>query len=459
MPDSYQPIAVERPALSAPEAEAIATLGYIYGYPLVLMDVTRSLATTPFNRFAHVTVFPDDKFTDVVSPNVDTLYSTAWLELSREPIVLDVPEMGTRYYMMPLLDAWTNVFASPGTRTTGNGKGAFAIVGPGWRGNVPASVEAIQAPTNMVFLIGRTYTAGKRDYDAVHAVQREYRLTPLSQWVKSTAAPGSTASAAAAAAAATAIAVAAATAAAPTTPPVVQVEKMNAEAFFARLARLMKPNPPTENDTPIAHRLASLGIIPGEPFDLARLPASIADAIEGGVAAARARIAGAPLATLGKSANGWHVQLELGRYGTDYERRAMVAHVGLGANLAQDAVYPMTDLDVAGQPLSGEHRYVIRFPSGGLPPVKAFWSVTLYDERHFLPANALGRYALGDRDALHAEPDGSVELLVQRDDPGPERRANWLPAPAGAFNLIMRLYQPKPAVLDGGWRPPPVVRV
>jgi hypothetical protein len=221
----------------------------------------------------------------------------------------------------------------------------------------------------------------------------------------------------------------------------------------------MKTNPPTENDTPIVHRLASVGIIPGEPFDLARLPASIADAIEGGVAAARARIAGAPVAALGRPANGWRLELDLGRYGTDYERRATVALIGLGANVAEDAVYPMTDTDASGQPLSGEHRYVIRFPSGGLPPVKAFWSVTLYDEHHYLAANALGRYALGDRDALRTEPDGSLELLIQRDDPGPDRRANWLPAQAGAFNLIMRLYQPKPPVLDGSWQPPPVVRV
>src|SRR6185503_2235633 len=132
---------------------------------------------------------PDDTFTEVVSPNVDTLYSIAWLDLTKEPIVLALPDVGRRYYTMPLLDAWTNVFAAPGTRTTGNSKGAFAVVGPGWRGNVPAGVEAIQAPTSMVWLIGRTYTAGRGDYDAVHAVQRQYQLVPLSQWGKAAAPP------------------------------------------------------------------------------------------------------------------------------------------------------------------------------------------------------------------------------------------------------------------------------
>jgi hypothetical protein len=444
MSESHEPVALEQQPLSAPEAEAIATLGYIYGYPLILMDVTRSLSTTPFNRFAHAAAFPDDKFTDVVSPNVDTLYSQAWLELSKEPIVLAVPEMGGRYYTMPLLDAWTNVFAAPGTRTTGNGKGAFAIVGPGWRGNVPGDVEAIQSPTNLVWLIGRTYAAGKRDYDAVHAIQRQYTLTPLSKWGKTSAPPAATDAPAAPKADAA--------------PPVTLVEKLSAEAFFARLARLLKPNPPTANDAPMMQRLAQLGISPGEPFDLERLPASLADAVEGGVAAARARLAGAPMAALGKPVNGWHVRLDLGRYGTNYEQRAAVALMGLGANLAADAVYFGTELDADGHPLSGANRYIIRFPPLGSPAVKAFWSITTYDDRHFLAANPIGRHAIGDRDPLRAEPDGTLEIYVQADDPGAERRTNWLPAPSGDFNLIMRLYYPKPAVLDGTWQAPPVVR-
>ena len=185
MSEPHESVAPAPQPLNPLEAEAIATLGYIYGYPLVLMDATRAVSTPPVNRFKHVTEFPDDTFTDVVSPNVDTLYSIAWLDLGKEPIVLGVPDLGRRYYTMQLLDAWSNVIASPGTRTTGNGKGAFAIVGPGWRGDLPSSVEAIQAPTNMVWIIGRTYTAGKTDYDAVHAIQRQYQLLPLGAWGKS----------------------------------------------------------------------------------------------------------------------------------------------------------------------------------------------------------------------------------------------------------------------------------
>jgi hypothetical protein len=436
------------PALTPNEAEAIATLGYIYGYPLVLMDATRASSPAPVNRFAHLAEFPDDKFTDVVAPNVDTLSSSAWLDLHAEPIVLSVPDVGRRYYTMQLLDAWTNVIAAPGTRTTGNGNGAFAIIGPGWRGDLPSGVEPIQSPTEMAWLIGRTYTAGARDYDAVHAIQRQYELTPLHALGGPTRAVP-----------------AAGTGGTPgplrpdSDPPVARVEKLGAGPFFARLAELMKANPPTESDEPLVRRLGQLGIVPGAAFDLDRLPASIVDAVEAGVAAGRARLHGAGLEALGKPVNGWRMRLDLGRHGTNYEQRATVALTRLGANLAEDAVHAMADADVAGQPLSGENRYRIRFPPGELPPVKAFWSVTMYNDRHFLAPNPIGRHVLGDRDPVRAEPDGTLDLLIQADDPGPELQSNWLPAPAQRFNLVLRVYFPKAAVIEGRWRPPAVTRV
>ena len=179
------------PSASPEEAEAIATLAYGYGFPLVLMDVSREVMTAvpsaeaqkaPINQFIHVAEFPDDTYRDVVSPNVDTLYSLAWLDLAAEPIVLRVPDLGDRYYLMQICDAWTNVFAAPGTRTTGNRAGAFALVGPDWRGTLPPDVQKIAAPTNLVWIIGRTYTAGKADYATVNAIQRQYELVPLGAW-------------------------------------------------------------------------------------------------------------------------------------------------------------------------------------------------------------------------------------------------------------------------------------
>ena len=435
-----------RQPLGALEAEAIATLGYIYGYPLVLMDATRATmtSTTPVNRFDHKPAFPDETFRDVVSPNVDTLYSQAWLDVSREPIVLAAPDLGRRVYLMQLLDGWTNVFASLGTRTTGNGKAAFAIMGPGWRGELPASVDRIKAPTNMVWVIGRTYTAGMRDYDAVHAIQRQYQLVPLGAWGRPFTPPRDGPPAAADDSDA---------------PPVARVDALGASAFFDRLARLMKANPPADNDAPMVNRLGRIGVRPGEPFDIGGLPPSVADAVEGGVAAARARLCSAKLSSLARPVNGWHTPLDLGRYGTNYEHRASVALTGLGANLAEDAVYAAADVDAAGQPLSGQHRYLLRFRPGARPPVDAFWSLTMYGDDHFLVANPIGRYALGDRDSMRAAPDDTLDIYIQHDGPGPDRRSNWLPAPAGGFNLIMRLYHPKAPVLDGSWVPPAIVRV
>jgi hypothetical protein len=446
----------QRQPVNALEAEAIATLGYIYGYPLVLMDVMRAQAITPANQFAHTPALPDDAFRDAASPDVDTLSSRAWLDVGREPIVLAIPDMGRRYYAMQVLDAWTNVFAAPGTRTTGNGRAAFAIMGPGWRGEVPSTVDRMKSPTSLVCLIGRTYTAGVRDYDAVHALQRQFQLVPLGAWGKS---PGTPRGGRADVDADVDRDVDVDADVGSDAPPVVQVEKLGAGTFFARLARLMKANPPAENDEPIVRRLARLGIAAGAPFDPARLPASVADAVDGGVAAARARLSGARLLTLGNVVNGWRIALDLGRYGTNYEQRAIVALAALGANLPDDAIHPTADVDAAGLPLGGQHRYLLRFSPGMLPPVKAFWSVTMYGEDQFLVENPIGRHALGDRDPMRADPDGTLDMFIQHDDPGPDRRSNWLPAPAGAFNLMMRLHYPKPPVLEGAWSPPAIVRV
>ena len=285
------------PTASPEEAEAIATLAYGYGFPLVLMDVSREVMTAvpsveaqkgPINQFIHVAEFPDDTYRDVVSPNVDTLYSLAWLDLAAEPIVLRVPDLADRYYLMQICDAWTNVFAAPGTRTTGNRAGAFALVGPDWRGTLPSDVQKIAAPTNLVWIIGRTYTAGKADYATVNAIQRQYELVPLAAWgrpytppARVPVAPGVDAK----------------------TPPVVQVSKeMSAGVFLDRLAQLMGPNPPAPEDEPMISRLRRIGVAPGAPFAFDRLPPRLKTAIERGIAAGRARLAESAKACLGGGA-------------------------------------------------------------------------------------------------------------------------------------------------------------
>ena len=439
-------------ALTDDEARALGVEAYVYGYPLVIMDVTRRVMTNvpkpqmgkaPVNQLLNFRAFPDDIATDVVSPNVDTLYTTAWLDLRKDPMVLSVPEMGKRYYLMQLLDAWTNVFASPGTRTTGNGKGDFAIVGPGFKGKLPAGVKAIKAPTATVWLIGRTQTNGKDDFAAVHAIQDQYRLTPLSEWGKPYTPPAN---------------VPVELGVDTESPPVRQVAALDAEAFFSRLNALMQDNPPAPADAPLLRRVAPLGIAPGKPFELKDMAAAVA--LPRSVALAQEKLEAEAKKPHGTLVNGWQIlPSNTGNFGTDYDWRAVVAMIAIGANVPADAIYPHATTDAAGQPLTGANRYVMRFPKGQLPPVNAFWSVTMYNEKQLLVKNPIGRYALGDRDKLTFGEDGSLTIYIQHESPGAEKESNWLPAPQDAFNLFMRLYWPKKEILDGKWKVPGVERV
>jgi hypothetical protein len=448
MPPQMSPGA--NPNLTDDQIAAIAADGYLFGYPLVLMDMSRQVMTAvtkpnalhaPKNQFNVSLEFPTPAFTDVVAPNVDTLYSSAWLDLRQQPIVLGVPDTGQRYYLMEMLDGWTNVFASPGTRTSGNRARHFAILGPSWQGQLPAGVQAIKSPTAMVWIIGRTKTDGPADYPAVRALKAKYALTPLSEYGSSyTPPPG--------------------VAVDPTldtkTAPSDQVSRMPAAEFFARLARLMQDNPPAGADAPIMERLAQIGVVPGAPFDLTPRQPAFAQAVERGVAGARSALVAESRKSHGTVVNGWDMLTNLGRYGTDYPMRALVALLGLGANLPEDAVYPHAEVDDQGHTLTGANRYCIHFDKRELPPVDAFWSLTLYDSRQLLNANPIDRYALGDRDPLRYEPDGSLNLYVQHDSPGQELESNWLPAPENDFSLYLRLYQPRREVLDGAWHPPPI---
>jgi hypothetical protein len=439
--------------VSAGEASEIAVEAYVFGYPLVLMDVTRRVMTAvpkagahkaPVNQFLHIREFPDYTMTDVVSPNADTLYSTAWLDLTKEPIILSVPDTGKRYYLMEMLDAWTNVFASPGTRTTGNSRGDFAIVGPQWKGKLPTNVKEIKSPTNMAWLIGRTRTNGKEDYAAVRAIQDQYKLTPLGAWGKDYNPPDN-------APVAPGIDV--------KTPPVEQVAKMDAATFFARLNTLMKDNPPADADASALNNFNAIGVAPGTPFDLKNLDPAVAKSVDGSVKTAQAKISAEAKKPHGKKVNGWDVMTNLGRYGTDYLFRSVVALVGLGANLPEDAIYPRATEDTDGQPLNGANRYLVHFPGGQLPPVNAFWSLTMYTSKQFFAQNPINRYAIGDRDKLKFNDDGSLTISIQRESPGKEKESNWLPAPKDSFNVFMRLYWPKKEIVDGVWKPPGVERV
>ena len=447
------PAMAAAPVTSQPtEARQIASEAYLYFYPLVMMDLTRRVTTNlppgqvpgfgPANAFSHMTAYPDASFRAVVRPNFDTLYSSGWLDLAQGPVILSVPDMKDRYYLMPMLDMWSNVFAAPGTRTSGSGAAHFAVTPPGWSGTLPEGVQAIAAPTPTVWIIGRTQTNGPTDYAAVRAVQAGYKLTRLIDWGKPPVAPPVTIN--------------------PTidmkTPPKAQVDTMKPADFFRRGVELLAENPPQITDWSQVSRLERIGMERGKPYDLATLEPAIRTAVEQG-AADGLKLMEARGGAIGKLVNGWQINTDLGVYGNDYFTRAVVAQRGLGANQPQDAVYPLNLLDGEGKPVMGENRYVVRFKKGELPPADAFWSLTMYDAEGFPVANPINRYALGDRDALAFNGDGSLDIVVQNEDPGPQQRANWLPGPAhGQITMTLRIYAPRPEALDGRWTPPPVVR-
>ena len=420
-----------------------AAESYVYGYPLVLMDVTQRAFTAtraPPNALFNVPVFPDADFREVVRPNVDTLYSIAWLDLADGPRVFEVPATD-RYYVMQLLDGWTNVFASIGPRTTGRGAGIFVIAGPGWDGAVPDGATLLRSPTRIAWLLGRIQTNGVADYEFVHALQAQLRLRGLEEFVA-----GSTPTPKVWQRAATA-----------PEPPLFQMRAMDAETYFGMLAQLLADNPPAAVDGPALEKLASLGVRPGQPVDAWGWLERKAISIGMRIAARRMQRAAESPRELRA---GWSVPpMNIGAYGTDYGLRAVVAMAGLGANLPADAVYPNARSDAAGEPLTGGQRYVLNFPADGLPPVRAFWSVTAYDGDGYLIANPAGRYALGDRDPLAFNPDGSLDIYLQAEPPEPAMRNNWLPVPAqGAFRITARLYWPEDAILRGDWQMPGIQR-
>lgn len=449
--------------LTGEEAQAIGVDAYVYLYPLVMMDVTRRQATNiepgkvfgrgPMNMFVNVPTFPPADFRDVVRPNFDTLYSIAWLDLTNGPVVISAPDTNGRYYLLPMLDMWTDVFASPGWRTTGTRAATFLVVPPGWRPDLrerfvtefrlPKDTRLIEAPTSYVWIIGRTKTDGPQDYDAVHAIQDGYKATPLSDWgrrgrsVEARIDPSIDMK----------------------TPPKVQVDRMPAGRFFAYAADILKANPPHITDQPILARMERIGIEPGQDFDINKLDPAIRTALES-VPEAAQKLMEWKTPTLARVVNGWSMNTDtMGVYGNYYLKRAIIAQAGLGANVPEDAIYPLNLGDETGKLLDGAGKYRLHFDKGATPPADAFWSITLYDKDGFQVGNSLNRFALSSWMPLKQNPDGSLDLYFQNESPGGDKETNWLPAPKGAFNLTMRIYAPRSEALTGKWNPPPVKAV
>ncbi len=445
----------------SPEYQRALRLGvqaYVYGYPL--LDMNRVFLTStsvnvpngkgggPVNEFSHFRRLTNPSDKTVVAPNHDTLYSMAWLDLSRQPMVLHMPVVKHRFVMFELVDPYTTNFSLIGS--VGFGPGDYAIVPPGWHGKLPRGVKRIASPYKRVWVIGRTYIKNAADTPNVVRIQNQYLITPLDKWGTNYKPPR---------------------------PKHVDLNQheytvpgtapgANPLAFFDALGDQLKMFPPPAADAPLLAQLRAVGIGPGmHPSSNSSLSADTLRGLHDAVAAGAAQVT-ADLQKLFASTapkhNGWLVA-RTGTYGTDYSGRAVTDRVGLGAPLSKMAIYPFTITDSQLHPLSGAARYVAHFATKDLPfPVKSFWSLTMYDSTGFFVPNSAHVYLINNRSNVRYNSDGSLDLYIQPNAPTNARqRANWLPSPAGkAFRLVMRLYKPVnvAGILSGSsWQPPVVL--
>jgi hypothetical protein len=423
--------------VALPELSALAKEAYIYTFPLYAMYRTRydALARSGApNRFQHARTLATPASRAVTAPNNDTLYSSAWLDLSQGPLVLHVPDTAGRYYSLAFMDFYTNNFAYVGRRRTGTKAGDFLIVGPRGQGERPPGIPVIAAPTNGVWLLGRILVTGVEDLPTVHALQNQLALTALSSGDGGTA-PRKRAGIGP------------------------KPEPNNPWNYFAVVNAALTENPPPARDRQVVVDVAKIAIGPDAFFDATRFSTEERAALLAGVGAAKRELETALIPrTIGRP--GWtKPRADLGNFGTDYFFRASVAQVGLAALEPQEAVYLSPTGDADGRPTDGTHRYLLHFSKGGLPPVDAFWSLTMYqvdpDQRRFLVENSLNRYSIGDRTkGLVYNADGSLDIFIQHQSPGEAREANWLPAPEGRFVLSLRAYQPRSELLNGQYQVP-----
>jgi hypothetical protein len=448
-------------SLSPADARQIAEDAYVYGYSLITTEVTRVQSSNraavdqmkaPMGQFGNVSKYPPADFRGVSAPNADTLYSVGWLDLS-QPQVFSHPDMGDRFFLFEVVDLWmTDSESSPSKRTAPDGKAAnYLFTGPGWNGSLPAGMKHFPMATRYMVILGRTYADGtEADYRAVNTLQAQYKITPLAAWGRpyTSVAPSVNPN----------------PGISMTDAPQKVILDMGTEGYFKLMARLMGSDaPPATTDAPMLARMARLGIVPGQPFEMSKLDPAVQAALKDIPQSALKKIEG-NASTLGAIVNGWIVSKGLGTYGPgDYLKRATVAALGWPANQEKDAVYPYTEVDSAGQKLTGANKYTLTFPRGETPPVKAFWSITMYeiDKGWWFTPNRLNKFTVSPRDNLKPNADGSVTLYFQSESPGADKESNWLPAPKGEFIPMMRMYYPaetSPSIIDGSWKIPPVLK-
>ena len=423
---------------------------YIWAYPLAITAATAEVATNtdrslpnghaPFNQFGHVGKLMTAADKDVVSSNADTIYSSAFLDLKQGAALISVPDTAGRYYSLMLEDAYTNVFDYIGLRATGSAAGTYLIAGPGWKGETPTGARRIDAPTPLVWVIGRTLVDGVKDMPNVAAIQQHYQLTIIPPVLDPVPAKERWN-----------------IALQPKMVPVQQVDTLDWKTYFHWAGQLMKDNPPPAADSAFWKQFGAIGLTPAKGFDPDTLSAAARKGLERGYEAGRQIVKMEAQKTGGVVSNGWAYNLNAGKWGQNFNLRAAIAFRSLGQNTPEEAIYMNTRKDGDNQPLTGARKYTITFKKGELPPVDGFWSVTMYNSSDFFVENPLGRSAIGNRtEGLKTAADGSLTIYVQKDAPETDKIGNWLPAPESNFRLSLRLYVPKPEILEGKWTPPAV---
>lgn len=438
--------------LTPEEARAIAKEAYIYGYPMVdsyriqyayFVDRENPEYKAPWNHIRNMprVYTPDDKA--VQTPNSDTPYSMLGLDLRTEPMVLTVPAIPKeRYYSVQLIDAYTFNFAYIGSRATGNDKGSYLVVGPGWKGDTPEGIKAvIPAETEIVLAAYRTQLFRPDDIDNVKKIQAGYKAEPLSKFLGEPAPP-----------AAPAIQFIK-----PLTP---ETQKTSLE-FFNVLNFILQFCPTDPSEVELMKRFARLGVGAGLTFDPEQLSPEMRKAVEDGIADAWVTFDQAQKGMNDGTLTSGDVFGTRKHLKNNYLYRMLAAVLGIYGNSKQEAMYPAYVIDSEGKKLEGTNRYTLRFPPGDLPPVHAFWSLTMYElPSSLLVANPLNRYLINSPmlPDLKKDPDGGLTLYLQHDSPGGDKESNWLPAPKGPFLAAMRLYWPDEAALSGQWKAPPLER-
>jgi len=415
------------------DLEKLAEDAAIWGLPLV--------QTGRYIKLAHANGIKWNQFylnqtlatpsLKVPGPNIDTIYGFAWLDLAPGPLVLDVPDTADRYYSIQLMDAYENSFAYVGRRETGTKAGSYVIAGPDWNGRLPEGAKRINSPTSVVFALTRTLVRGEGDLSTAQAIQLSYTLAPLTHYPAGKVAG------------------------------IVKTDALNVvpkpdlsgtgAEYFGELSELVRRYPPRGQEVAAFRRFGALGL--GTSFTTS--PPLSDELLQTAFENALHRVRSA---NISDDNNGWKVNYRIRKFIADPLVRASVDQLGPGAHIPEEALYFATSKDSQGVSLNGTHRYTITFPKGQLPPTKAFWSLILYDADFFLAENPINRYSINDRtDGLAYGADGSLQILIQHD--APADKANWLPAPTGHFQLILRAYQPDEVVLSQQYRVPKVVKV